>query len=791
MEQKVIRVSVRNLVEFLLRSGDLDNRYSGRRETEAMQAGSRLHRKIQGKMGSGYQAEVSFRHQVLLGEICISVEGRADGVWTDDGMVTVDEIKGTYRDIQRMDAAMPVHLAQAKCYAYFYADQHQLEHIRTRMIYANLDTEETEYFTEDHTYVELKDWFFDLMDEYEKWISFEYHWKIQRAVSLRCMEFPFTYREGQKELAVSVYKTILRKKRIFIQAPTGVGKTLSTLFPSLKAMGEGLNDKIFYLTARTITRTVAADAMDILREQKIRVKSMILTAKEKLCICEEMECNPEHCPCAKGHFDRINDAVFDLWVNGPDSCTREVILEQAHRYQVCPFELNLDLALWMDVIICDYNYVFDPNVYLKRFFGDGIKGEYQFLIDEAHNLVERGRTMYSASLCKEDFLQIKRLIKGKSALLTQTLDRCNRHLLILKRECEDGYQRQQQIGGFTLHLMHLMSELDRFMEHLNQEELRKTLTDFYFDIRDFLNISDRLDENYEIYTELAADGRFYLRLFCVRPAVNLRLCLDKGLSTVLFSATLLPVNYYKDLLTGDMEDYAVYARSPFDTRNRLLLIGTDVSSRYTRRCGQEYEKIASYIYGTAKSCKGNYLVFFPSYQMLDEVYCRCIQYEDIRCIRQNADMDEEEREIFLEQFHGEQDKSMAAFCVMGGIFSEGIDLPGDRLIGALIIGTGLPMVCREREILKEFFDRKGLDGFAYAYLYPGMNKVLQAAGRVIRTDEDQGVILLLDERFMNSSYKKLFPREWEEHGYCQLDSVISELNTFWSKSKRESVSQHC
>lgn len=782
MGQTIIRISVRNLVEFLLRSGDLDNRYSGRKDAEAMQAGSRLHRKIQGRMGSGYQAEVALKQLVQLGDVAVSVEGRADGIWTDDGIVTVDEIKGTYQDIHRMDAAVPVHQAQAKCYAYFYADQHQLEAVRIRIIYANLDTEETEYFTEDYTYVELRGWFSDLMDEYEKWVSFEYHWKIQRGLSLQGLAFPFSYREGQRDLAVSVYKTILRKKRIFIQAPTGVGKTLSTLFPSLKAMGEGLGDKIFYLTARTITRTVAADALDILREQNIRVKSMILTAKEKLCICDEVECNPDHCPYAKGHFDRINDAVYDLWTNGPDSYTREAILGQAHRYQVCPFELNLDLSLWMDVVICDYNYVFDPNVYLKRFFGEGVKGEYLFLVDEAHNLVERGRTMYSAVLCKENFLETKRLVRGKSASLTQALERCNRHLLALKRECEDGCQRQEQVGGFTLHLMHLVSEMDKFLEGLKEEEIRKTLTDFYFEVRNFLNICDRLDENYEIYTELAGDGRFYLHLYCVRPAVNLRQCLDKGTGTVFFSATLLPVNYYKDLLTGEMEDYAVYARSPFDTGKRLLMIGTDVSSRYTRRGKQEYARMAEYICRTVRSRKGNYLVFFPSYQMLDEVYGQCVSQKEILCVRQDSNMDEQEREAFLALFEEDKEQSMAAFCVMGGIFSEGIDLAGARLIGAIVIGTGLPQVCREREILKEYFDRKGMDGFAYAYLYPGMNKVLQAAGRVIRTDEDRGVILLLDERFQNSAYKKLFPREWEEHGYCRIGSLQEQLQAFWLKN---------
>ncbi len=572
MEQTVIRISVRNLVEFLLRSGDLDNRYGGRKEAEAMQAGSRLHRKLQKRMGSGYQAEVSLKHLVTMEGLCVSVEGRADGIWSDQDIVTVDEIKGTYGNVMQMEEAVPVHLAQAKCYAWIWLEQNHLERIRVRMVYANLDTEETRTFTEEYTVGELSEWFWALMKEYERWVSFECRWKQERGISLQALSFPYAYRKGQRELIVSVYRTVLRKKRLFIQAPTGVGKTLSALFPSLKAMGEGISDKIFYLTARTVTRTVARDALDILREQGMRLKSVVLTAKEKLCICEETACDPDHCPYAKGHFDRINEAVYDLWTSGPDSLTREVILEQAHKYRVCPFELNLDLSTWMDVIVCDYNYVFDPNVYLKRFFGESVKGAWLFLVDEAHNLVERGRNMYSACLVKEDFLEMKRLVRGKDEGLVRALERCNRHLLTLKRECEGGYQRMEQVGGFTIHLMHLMSELDHFLERPVPEELRRGLTDFYFQVRDFLNICDRVDENYEIYTELDQEGKFRMHLFCVRPAVNLRLCLDKGISTVFFSATLLPVNYYKDLLTGDPEDYAVYARSPFDEQKRLLLI---------------------------------------------------------------------------------------------------------------------------------------------------------------------------------------------------------------------------
>ena len=779
MEQTVIRISVRNLVEFLLRSGDLDNRYGGRKEAEAMQAGSRLHRKLQKRMGSGYQAEVSLKHLVTMEGLCVSVEGRADGIWSDQDIVTVDEIKGTYGNVMQMEEAVPVHLAQAKCYAWIWLEQNHLERIRVRMVYANLDTEETRTFTEEYTAGELSEWFWALMKEYERWVSFECRWKQERGISLQALSFPYAYRKGQRELIVSVYRTVLRKKRLFIQAPTGVGKTLSALFPSLKAMGEGISDKIFYLTARTVTRTVARDALDILREQGMRLKSVVLTAKEKLCICEETACDPDHCPYAKGHFDRINEAVYDLWTSGPDSLTREVILEQAHKYRVCPFELNLDLSTWMDVIVCDYNYVFDPNVYLKRFFGESVKGAWLFLVDEAHNLVERGRNMYSACLVKEDFLEMKRLVRGKDEGLVRALERCNRHLLTLKRECEGGYQRMEQVGGFTIHLMHLMSELDHFLERPVPEELRRGLTDFYFQVRDFLNICDRVDENYEIYTELDQEGKFRMHLFCVRPAVNLRLCLDKGISTVFFSATLLPVNYYKDLLTGDPEDYAVYARSPFDEQKRLLLIGTDVSSRYTRRGEAEYRRMAEYVCRTVRSRRGNYLIFFPSYQMLKEVYDRCRGEKDFLCVRQETGMDEEEREQFLERFENEQEQSMAAFCVMGGIFSEGIDLVREKLIGALVIGTGLPQVCREREILKDYFDRKGMDGFAYAYQYPGMNKVLQAAGRVIRTDEDRGVILLLDERFQSNAYQRLFPREWEQHGYCRVDSVHGRLKDFW------------
>ena len=780
------RISVRDLVEFLLRSGDLDRRQSsGRRDAQAMQAGSRIHRKLQKQMGSGYQAEVTLKHQILLEDIPVSVEGRADGIWTDkrgeEPLIVIDEIKGTYRDLSRMEVPVEVHLAQAKCYAYIYGQQHGQMRMGVRMIYADLETEELRYFEETYAMEELSGWFRDLMAEYGKWVSFESLWQERRAESLKKLIFPFDYREGQKDLAVSVYRTIARKKRLFIQAPTGVGKTLSVLFPALKAMGEGLASRIFYLTARTITRTVAVDALDLLRQQGMELKTVVLTAKEKLCVCEKPECDPDHCPRAKGHFDRINQAVYELWTTGPDACTREVILESAERYKVCPFELSLDLAVWVDTLICDYNYVFDPNVSLKRFFADGVREDYLFLIDEAQNLVERGREMYSASLEKEAFLQMKKLLRGKREGLTKALDGCNRYLLTLKRECESGFQILPQVGGFELQLQRLSAELDKYLEQPVPEEIREQVMEFYFSVWNFLGICDRLDDNYVIYTDFSEEGHFWLHLYCVRPAENLRQCLDCGTATIFFSATLLPVNYYKDLLTGNLEDYAVYAKSPFDPANRLLLVGTDVSSRYSRRVASEYERMARYIHETVTVKTGNYLVFAPSYQVMEQVADRCVAYEDMECIRQESGMAEEEREAFLKKFEKERNHSLVGFCVMGGIFSEGIDLTEDRLIGALIIGTGLPQVCREREIVKEYFDKKGMDGFAYAYQYPGMNKVLQAAGRVIRTEADRGMILLMDDRFATISYQRLFPREWEQHAYCQVDSLAGQLQEFWLK----------
>lgn len=782
-ELKVVRISVRNLVEFILREGSIDNRKGAGPDKDAMLMGGRIHRKIQRKMGAEYQAEVSLKIQIPCGDFLLQIEGRADGIIVKNGSdgkteVTVDEIKGVLRDVSFIENPVNVHLAQAKCYAYIYVLQHEIDEISVQMTYCNLDTEEIRRFLSSYTREELQKWFEDLVRSYEKWARFQIAWEKTRNESISGVEFPFPYRKGQRDVAVAVYRTIQRKKKLFIQAPTGVGKTISTIFPAVKAVGEGLGEKIFYLTAKTITRTVAEQAFQTLRQQGLRMKVITLTAREKICFCEEAVCNPEACPYADGHFDRVNDAVFEL-ITECDEISRKVIEQQAQKHRVCPFELALDTATWVDSVICDYNYVFDPTAHLKRFFSEGAGGEYIFLIDEAHNLVERGREMYSAALYKEDFLELKRNIKLSEPRLARKLDEVNKMFLALKRECET-YRVLDSVSHIALKLMNLLTVMEDYLEEQNDDEKREQVLDLYFQVRSFVNIHDILDENYVIYSELEENGRFKVKLFCVNPAENLQTYLDYGIGTVFFSATLLPIHYYRKLLSVEKDDYAIYAETSFPDENRLLLQGNDVSTRYTMRGEVMYRRIARYIAEAAVGRKGNYMAFFPSYRMMEDVYDIFLEQADgIESVMQMQSMSETQREEFLEQFEYEREKSFVGFCVMGGVFSEGIDLTEDRLIGAVIVGTGLPQVCNDREIIKSYFDAEDGRGFEYAYLYPGMNKVLQSAGRVIRTEKDRGMILLLDERFSRRQYREIFPREWQNCKMCSVNTLKNHMDEFW------------
>lgn len=784
MEKPKVRISVRNLVEFILRSGDLDNSRGSSGDKEAMLKGGRLHRKIQRSMKGNYQAEVSLKRESEYEDTIIQVEGRADGIFTEDGEVWIDEIKGTYGNLQAMEMPVPVHRAQAMCYGWIYGEKEGLSQIGIQMTYSHLDTEDTRRFREIFSMEELKKWYQELLDAYHKWIAYSLSWKKERNASMTDLQFPFPYREGQREIVSGVYHTVSSKKTLFVQAPTGVGKTMSAIFPSVRAIGEGKGETLFYLTAKTITGTVAWEAFHTLRENGLKFKVTAITAKEKLCFLDSPECTPEKCPYAKGHFDRVNDAVYELWTT-EEVYSREVIRAHAEKWQVCPFEMCLDLSVWVDGVICDYNYAFDPNVHLKRFFGENISGDYIFLIDEAHNLVERGREMYSAEVSRQTLLTLRKKIRKHFPKLARALDKASRQMLELEEDLkasQNPYQVLSNPGVLPVTFLTISGELEEILEEKNlEEELRKEILEFYFVVRDFLNVSELVDENYVVYTECFGENDFRLRLFCVNPAANLSEYLKKGRSAVFFSATLFPMLYYRELLTTETDAYGIYVQSPFSAKNRRILIGSDVSSRYTRRNHTEYRKIAEYISRCVWQRQGNYMVFFPSYRLMEDVYQ---VYEEefsvdwVRCIRQNSDMTEREREEFLEEFQS-REGTLVGFCVLGGIFSEGVDLTGESLIGAIIVGTGLPQIGSEREILKEYYDRKKQSGFDYAYRYPGMNKVLQAAGRVIRTKEDKGVILLLDDRFLGRDYGEIFPREWKDRSSCRLNTVEEAVSRFW------------
>lgn len=825
---EIIKISVRSLVEFLMRSGDIDNRRTSQADVDAMQAGSRMHRKIQNSMGPEYTPEVSLKIEIPTPKYALVIEGRADGIICQDNEpVTIDEIKGVYQNLEHLTEPVPVHLGQAKCYAYIYAKQHQLDVIRIQMTYCNLDTEEIKYFTNDYSFAELDEWFTGLITECLKWTDFRFDWKKKHLSSIGPLEFPYAYRDGQKQLVSDVYRTILRRKNLFIQAPTGAGKTIATVFPAVKAVGKGHAERIFYLTAKTVTGQIAFSAFSLLKKHGYESKIIQLTAKEKMCLCDEVECNPVRCPLAKGHFDRINGALFALLTSQSDY-TREMMLDHALAHQVCPFEMSLDISSFCDDIICDYNYVFDPHVALKRFFADGISGSYLFLVDEAHNLVERAREMYSATMHKERFLEVKHYMRLYSKPIEKELTKCNKIMLAYKRECDD-YAIMDTMADFQLALKRLEDKIENFLQKNIEFKEKKDFLDFYFEVRDFVDAYDRIDDHYLVYTEHSEQTGFFAKIFCVDPSRDLQQRLDKANSTIFFSATFLPIGYYKSLLSTKSDNYAVYAKSAFDPSMRLLAIGRDVSSKYTRRTADEYERIADYLGQMVAGKKGNYMAFFPSYKMMEEVAEIFIKKyhakeytsdeimhtsidntaadeiktifeatsaddtlsekiavcheDDILYLMQRSHMSEAKREEFLAAFESGGFRTLLGFCVMGGIFGEGIDLTSDRLIGAAVIGTGIPQISNERQMLCDYFDEKNGHGFDYAYRYPGMNKVQQAAGRVIRTTEDRGVVLLLDERFLARANLEIFPRSWSQYQVVDIQTVGETVTHFWNSTE--------
>lgn len=781
--KKEIKISIRKLVEFVMRNGSIDNRTSGSIKPVE---GIRAHQMIQKSYEENYRAEVSLKYELKYNDITIVVEGRADGILIEGEKTVIDEIKTTLKDVLKYNENINhLHLAQAKCYGYIYCMQNNLEEVDIQLTYYNIETTHINKIRNTYNLKELEKHFLYLIREYNEWIELEEIHIENRNKSIKDLNFPFEkYRKGQRELAVYSYKSIVDSKKCFVQAPTGTGKTISTLFPAFKAMGESHTTKIFYLTAKTITRDVCENSMKLMEKQGLKVKYVTISAKDKVCKMEKTNCNPEYCKYANGYFDRINNALKEILRN-EYKYSRENLESLSEKYNLCPFELALDLTMFSDLIICDYNYVFDPKVYLKRFF-DNKKTEFTFLIDEAHNLVDRGRSMYSAKLNKSNFDKLSKSLKGKNRRLNYALNKVisyfkeTKDMLLINRDMNLVNYIETKDPPLELYteLRNFIEKVDEYLE--DSQEDNEELIEVYFETHHFLSIAEYFDDKFtSIYEILKND--IEIKLFCIDPSKVIQDRLNKAKSNIVFSATLIPIDYFKEIYGSSQEDYYVNLSSPFNTNNRELIFANNINTTYNRR-NETCKDIVEYIISCLESKQGNYMVFFPSYKYMELVHSKLLEiYPSINIVIQENNMSEENKEEFLNMFNENNKFTQLGFCVLGGHFSEGIDLTNDKLIGVIIVGVGMPQIGIERDIIKNHFDSKNHNGFDYAYTYPGMIKVLQAAGRCIRTEDDRGIIILIDSRYSQLKYRKLFPKDWYPNKIARNSEDINNICTsFWN-----------
>jgi DNA excision repair protein ERCC-2 len=810
----IFTVRVRELVEFVHRTGDLGGGGLFVGPNRAL-AGTLGHQALQRSRPPEYQKEVRLAHEVDAGDFVLRIQGRLDGVIAEGAGVRLEEIKTVGNGWDGV--ANPLHWAQAKCYGYIYCHDHALETICVQLTYLDLDTRKVTEFRETHSFAELGTFFAGTIAVYQRWIQEEFQWRTTRDVSIRELAFPFAkYRPGQRELAVAAYRALTRSERLFLEAPTGIGKTISVLFPAVKALGEGKLERIFYLTATTLGRVVAEKAAADLRRAGLRLRTVTLTAKAKLCVRDGQPCDVATCPLALGYYDRRRPAMRAALDR--EELTRPVIEAIGREFQVCPFELSLDLSEWSEVVICDYNYVFDPKVYLRRHFAEE-GGDYGFLVDEAHNLVDRARAMFSADLNALEVREVARTIK-------KTVPRCakilNRLGTALKKLAEPGAAVAEEVvefadneegdlfatakplasyaplpervtdktalrdgtlatKAFPADLLPLLEEaLSTAAEWLARNEpaeFRDSLLELFFRLNSFVRTAELYDERY--MTLIKPGPAVELKLFCLDPSYLLKQALARGRGAVFFSATLTPLDYYRRLLGGEESDTTLQLSSPFPPEHLCVLVQDRIRTHFKERAntlGEVVQAIGALIAGR----KGNYLVYLPSYQYLTTVLAGFqAKYPAVPVLAQRPGMSEAEREEFLGAFAVEHGRTLAGFAVLGGIFGEGIDLVGDRLIGAVVVGVGLPQLEVERDLIADYFQVQTGRGFDYAYTFPGMNRVLQATGRVIRSETDRGVVLLIDARFREPRYRQLFPAWWRPVSVANVPRAKDLIRRFW------------
>lgn len=773
---ETVRCSIREMVEFISRSGHIITEISA--NNRAVE-GTRIHQLIQKQQGASYHAEVALNYEFEYEGFLYVLQGRMDGLIILEDEVCIDEIKSvTYPlDDLDLDHVNQRHFHQLMCYAYIYCVQNDLKEIDCQLTYYDVNNKDQKILKEHFLFEQIESIFFSIVEQYHAFVKLYFDFKEIRDQSLETLAFPYDhYRNGQQEMMNAVYYTIKNKQKLFIHAATGLGKTLGTVFPALRALHHGHTNKIMYLTAKAITRTVAKETLSHLEKCGLILRTVIITAKDQMCFLEERHCHPDYCPYAKNHYDRVNQAMLDIMAHA-NTYDKENIQAFALKHEVCPFEFSLDLFLFSDFSILDYNYAFDPRVNLQRAFYP--ESKLTMLVDEAHNLVDRSRDMYSKALFHSHIRQVKTLMSDRSKNAYKALIALDEAMLQLKNDLVDrpyivDYQPPAEIAKLVENNLWAMQ---KYLSENGEQE--QEILDLYFECVAFMKIYELYRESYVTYA--IDDGDVMLKIYCMDPSSLLNDYYSQAQAVIFFSATLLPIQYFYRILGGKKDDFKLYYDSPFDSQNRLVLVGNDVQAKYRQRI-YSYDKICRYIAELAKGKTGNYLIFFSSYEYLNQVYQRFVPNDEVYVYKQEGQMSLEDKNIFLDHFKTVKDRSQVFFTVLGGMFSEGIDFKGEQLIGTIIVGVGLPQLGLERDLIKSYFEK---DGYDYAYKYPGMNKVLQAAGRVIRTNQDRGVILLLDERYASKEYTKMFPREWKHLQKTSVDHISKQLETFWNSENKQ------
>ncbi len=797
-ESKMIRVSVDELAARARRQDDLGTRISPRLTAERREE---IRRRFAEEMGAGFTADVDLAHCCRLGEMEFSVSGCADGIMSDAAGITVAEL----RVLRARDyySAQPAYTAKLLCLAYLYLAGAEMDYINTQLTYYNPDRDEMRHTVRTYSRAQLQEAFYDILGQFSRWAALAAERETKRIPSIRAAVFPYgRMRAGQEELSLAVFRAIRRGERLFAQAPTGIGKTMSVLYPAVKALGEGLCDRIFYLTAKGSTAREAWSAARLLAQRGAMLRTVMLSAKAQMCLCGEARadsahlsayCNPTSCPYAAGYYARSDDAVYALLSEGL-GVTSSMIRKTAESYGVCPYEISLDLAEHAELIICDYNYLFDPHAYLRRFFEEGCRsGErYVFLIDEAHNLPDRARGMYSAELRRRDFESLYARVPAEES----ALDRMLGDAILLFRRLHRRYRAELNpdeegnlLGGVVCRAPDrtLMDGLTAFSSRA-EEWMRENRTHPH--LPQLRELSRRVEEMIGLMHTADTHSRFCLefeaedtraRLLCLDPSAMLAARLALGRAAVFFSATLTPTEYFADLLGGGASDVMLSLPSPYPTENLCLAAVDGISTRYADR-EESIPRIVRCIAATVSAKTGHYMVYFPSYSYMEAVFARfTAKYPQVKVRAQKRGMDSGERERFIAAFAAEDNDLLVGFCVLGGSFSEGVDLPGQALIGTIIVGVGIPRLGVERGLLAEYYEDKCEQGYAYAYTYPGMNKVLQAAGRVIRREDDRGIVVLIDDRYSSPEYVRLFPPHWGGMRFVGDASALRELaRRFWA-----------